>query len=627
MNNMKRNNIIVLSCLLIFASSSIYAQNGKKIYADYHGVRYTREHDGMLGRWAYYANTEKSKTGRKTLCYNADNILDNGRHEIAAVNYPQIGMYSNLDPDYIEYQILAAKTAMIDGFFIEWGFMGHENDVLLKAMQKVAGKYNFEIGVNWCDGWVYYDWITERQPEINTREKKTAYYAKCYQYLIDSVFSGPTAPMVKGQPVFYLFGQGATPEEYQWSYNQLVIPKSMKAPVPLRRWAEGGKLKNNVYIPVTASKAIDEWIKLGAVPSAWLPARVRPIDSLHPFWDHYGTQEDAIEFMKPFRDSVWNNDKPGYRIKSGFVMPGMDNRGCAGWRNSAHFVYIPRADGETYRKMWEFNLASKDKLDMMFIASWSDYTEGHEIEPTIENGDRELRTTLKYAAQFKEQNPDEKGLDLPLRLLKARKKWKFLHACGLETSLFPQKELDDAALLISKAQYAKANARLKNIENKLNKIAGKINENKIMLSESGFKIKAADEKGQYQAKNGVDIYLDKAMIDKLSQNHYDGYISFEYLDEGYQNILLTSQTDRKPENLYQNVMLTSQAGHNPENPFEEIASIKKDDTKVWKKAKVKLFKENIVYKQGEPSYRFSGDGIIKNISLSYVLYEQMNKKL
>jgi len=23
----------------------------------------------------------------------------------------------------------------------------------------------------------------------------------------------------------------------------------------------------------------------------------------------------------------------------------------------------------------------------MFIASWSDYTEGHEIEPTIENGD------------------------------------------------------------------------------------------------------------------------------------------------------------------------------------------------------------------------------------------------
>ena len=48
--------------------------------------------------------------------------------------------------------------------------------------------------------------------------------------------------------------------------------------------------------------------------------------------------------------------------------------------------------------MWKFCMAEKDSLDMMFIASWSDYTEGHEIEPTIENGDRELRTTLKYAA-------------------------------------------------------------------------------------------------------------------------------------------------------------------------------------------------------------------------------------
>ena len=47
---------------------------------------------------------------------------------------------------------------------------------------------------------------------------------------------------------------------------------------------------------------------------------------------------------------------------------------------------------------------------MMFIASWSDYTEGHEIEPTIENGDRELRTTLKYAAEFK----DEQAIRLAL---------------------------------------------------------------------------------------------------------------------------------------------------------------------------------------------------------------------
>ena len=127
-------------------------------------MRYTRAHDGKLGRWEMHAETAKSKTGRKTLCYNADFMDAAGRHDIAAAAYPQAGMQSNLDPDYIEYQILSAKAAGIDGFFIEWGFMDHENDKLLKAMQPVAAKYGFEIGVNWCDGWLYYDWITRMHP-------------------------------------------------------------------------------------------------------------------------------------------------------------------------------------------------------------------------------------------------------------------------------------------------------------------------------------------------------------------------------------------------------------------------------------------------------------------------------
>ena len=111
----------LLLFLLVSIALPALAQNGKKVYADFHGVRYTRQHDGKLGRWEMYANTEKSSTGRKSLCYNADLIDSEGRHEIAAMAYPQVGMQSNLDPDYIEYQILSAKAAKIDGFFIEWG--------------------------------------------------------------------------------------------------------------------------------------------------------------------------------------------------------------------------------------------------------------------------------------------------------------------------------------------------------------------------------------------------------------------------------------------------------------------------------------------------------------------------
>ncbi len=172
---------------------SLSAQNGKKVYADFHGVRYSRAHDGKLGRWEMHADTRKSATGRERLCYNADFVDSLGRRDIAAVAYPAVGMQSDLDPHAIEYRILSAKAAGIDGFFIEWGFMGHENDLLLRAMQPVAARYGFEIGVNWCDGWLYYDWITRLHPHIVTREQKTDHYVRCYQYLVDSVLSGPTA--------------------------------------------------------------------------------------------------------------------------------------------------------------------------------------------------------------------------------------------------------------------------------------------------------------------------------------------------------------------------------------------------------------------------------------------------
>ena len=226
------------------------AQNGKKVYADFHGVRYTRQHDGKLGRWEMYANTEKSSTGRKSLCYNADLIDSEGRHEIAAVAYPQVGMQSNLDPDYIEYQILSAKAAKIDGFFIEWGFKPHENDILLREMQKVAAKYDFEIGVNWCDGWLYYDWITKIYLEVNTREAKTEYMAKCYQYLVDSVFTGPTVPMVKGMPVFYHFGPGRKSMNTK-VLSQVKFPQGMRQPLPyaVGRIGENWKMINTFPSP------------------------------------------------------------------------------------------------------------------------------------------------------------------------------------------------------------------------------------------------------------------------------------------------------------------------------------------------------------------------------------------
>lgn len=598
---------ILFVAFFISVITPLFSQegNGKKIYADYHGVRYTREHDGRLGRWEMHADTRKSKTGRETLCYNADFIDENSRNQIAAVAYPQVGMQSNLDPHYIEYQILAAKSAKIDGFFIEWGFMLHENDILLKAMQPIAEKYGFEIGVNWCDGWLYYNWITKYYPEINSRETKTEHYVRCYQYLIDDVFSGKTAPIVNGRPVFYLFGPGATHEEYKSVLPQLNIPKGMKQPRALRRWADWGTLENDKYVSVRRSEDSEKWTELDAIPTAWLPARVRPMDSKYPNYDYYATQEDVIEFMKPFRDSIWMSDYYKYDIKSGFVMPSMDNSGCAGW-GRGHFFMIPREQGETYERMWQFNMESKDSLDMMFIASWSDYTEGHEIEPTIENGDRELRTTLKYASIFKEEALDDTGIELPLKLFELRKRTQFL--VGIRKMAKDAKiidlELDKAAILISQGIYQDASAILVVADTAIKGLEGDLKSEEIVVTADDLRYSMDMDNGCYSVSGELKLYLPEMIMEKLSASStYSGYLEFEYYDQQKERIRIYTSTEKKPKDL-----------------FGTVADFRTDNTGSWKKAKIELFEDNILYKDNSFSFLIKGEVEMKNFKVTYTTY-------
>lgn len=570
--------------VIMYSLSSCGNGNGKKVYADYHGVRYTRSHDGKLGRWEMYADTRQSSTGVSTLCYNADLVDSSGRHMIAATAYPLAGMQSNLDNDYIEYQILQAKVAGIDGFFIEWGFMPHENDELLKAMIRIAAKYDFEIGVNWCDGWLYYDWITRIFPEINDREKKTGYMAECYQYLIDNVFYSDTAPVVEGHPVFYHFGPGATVEEFGKVLAKAKLPEGAKHPVGLRRWADWGKLEDGKYIPVRESEEIDRWTELGEIPTPWIPARVRERDSIYPLWDNYAKVEDLLEFMKPFRDSVWLSSNPDFVVKSGFAMPGMDNRGCAGW-GRGHFFLIPRHEGLTYDMMWNFCMESADSLDMMFIASWSDYTEGHEIEPTEENGYRELYTTLKYASEFKGICYDPLGMELPLRLFKVRKTADFLETCGIDVNRIDS-HAGRIAMDISRGRYSAAVRRLDAAEKLLESLEEKIMEEQVTLSGSG---------------RTLDLPQD--LKKRLMTEAYDGSITFRYLDEGREFLFVRSSASKVPD-----------------DNFRIVGKVRTDNSGEWKQARIRIPSENVSFESDKPAFVFSGDVQVRDISLDLDIY-------
>ncbi len=443
------------------AGKTPYAE--KKVYADYHGPRYTREHDGNTGNWSFTGQAKNTATGNTRVVNNSDLILENGNRDLAAAAYPLIGMQSQMDPDYQEYQILLAKMANIDGFFIEWGFPGHGTDGQLDTMMALAKKYDFELGINWCDSWHLKNWITKIKPNVITREDKVNEAVNSLSTILDKLYASPVGATFDGHPIVYLFG-GFEKNEWQKISTEATIPDvfAEKTPWYFRRASMSGKVTPEGIVNFTyAGKS---WHDVLDGPFGWVPDRVRNAqqDGFTEF-DVYGTTEDALSYLETLKHTFINN--PDIPLRNSVVSPGMDNRPCAGWGDK--YKYLDRADGALYQAMWQYNVENRDYFNTVYIASWNDYTEGHQIEPTVEDGYRELKTTQEYAYQFKgEGTLDASGFELPAQLFQLRKQAEKLAAIGIETA-HHQSTLDEAGLLISQGNYSQASDLLSQVSAEL----------------------------------------------------------------------------------------------------------------------------------------------------------------
>ncbi|NLL70254.1 MAG: hypothetical protein GX238_03895 [Epulopiscium sp.] len=591
----------------------------KKIYADYHGMRYTRQVDGKLGQWKWSGTALKSKVKDTYVNWNADVVDEQGRHQTSALSYPLVGMQSLNDLDYVEYQVLLAKAANIDGFLVEWGFPEHEaNDELQKLLQ-VADRYDFEIGINWCDAWHFYEWIEAAYPDIQTRKDKVRYFKKSLQYVIDHVYGKRTGVLFDGHPLIFMFGGGPTLEEFKEIKEfPYVLPSGIKPPLffgraPIEGEEVEGKAQYHFHFnPWFSSKDTgNERAFDGAF--GWIPTRVRKGQgSSFEQWDRYATGEDTISYLRTLIDSFHKEEKFALGISS--VCPEMDNRGCASW-GKHDLSHIPREDGETYRKMWEFNLENKEKIDIVFIVSWNDFTERHQIEPTIEDGDREIQITQQYGATFKGIESDPLGIDLPLPLFYGRKRAAFLRNIGISTEEV-DKYLDQLALCIAQGQYKKGKAWLIKADTKLQKLELTIQKKIVQVDSFSQEITVfANQVGMnenviFSMDHGIYITFKEELADSLRKNHFIGWLSFEYLDEGEGSILVKTHTDRE-------------ATWNGD--FSIVCDIKKDNTREWKKAKVKVFKENTTLDHGldhQSDFIFQGEGNIKKIEFTFEIYSK-----
>lgn len=600
---------LISACVTLHSVATADEAAPRKVYADYHSARYTREHDGALGLWKFSTVGKTSRVPNPVVNRNADLIGENGRHALAAADYPLVGMQSELDPDYLEYQILSAKSANIDGFFVEWGYFEHASERIRRALTAVAARYDFEIGINLCDRWLFTQ-IQGKHPELKTREQLVEAFVANYQELLRTLGTAPTTVRFKGRPVLFLFGDGLSPDEFD-RLNRVALPADgaggpcvLVRPKLAARFGPEGAL--------TQTWDVAPWFdpKLGFYRGTagffgWVPTRARTNgsgDLLRQF-DRFGTVDDALDYLKVINSVAGS----GPRVSS--ATPGFDNRNCAGW--GSDFSLLERGHGELYRAMWEFNLANASRIDWVFLPTWNDWTEGSQIEPSVEDQGLLLKLTAAAAAKFKHVQAEPALTEIPLRLFTLRQRVHRLQQIGVKLSSSATETLDQAALALAKRDAVAARTNLNQAdaitteaENRLPAPDGLM----LMADDGRLVLAAAGKASSPNPGMPLRLRLDDTFATTLRGSYYEGVLEFEYRPSARGKLEILTDTSRPRSEL---------------GDFGVVADLNLLGAGEWQTARVRLSARNCAWQHrltGNNDLEFRGAAEVRNVRLSVSYY-------
>jgi glycoprotein endo-alpha-1,2-mannosidase len=319
--------------------------------------------------------------------HNPDLVLTNGRRDIASVYYPLIGPYDSAQPDVVEYHMLTALAAKIDGFFIDWYGISSEEEKGFGTLLDAAARIGFKMCVCFEDkamfGYGY---------NVRTRDEAVRNAISNLNYVLETHGAHPAYLRIDGVPVVINFS---------WSEPaDSVKPKAdgFSAAEYSRILSEVRK-KNPVYFIHDYHAHIRE--------SYWDVS-----DNVYPWLDVNG---DALERFYGEARQRYRARK--IRFVTSLVYPGFDNTGVWGWGDGPFIT--PRDNGAFYSRSWERALSNNVRF--VQIATWNDFGEGATIEPTLDYGYQYLERTEKYAARLKHlPSNGGAGLGIPLMIYRER---------------------------------------------------------------------------------------------------------------------------------------------------------------------------------------------------------------
>jgi hypothetical protein len=334
--------------------------------------------------------------------FNPEKII-NGRREIASKFYPLTDPYDSFDKNIVEYQLLTMKLAGIDGIIIDWyGLtdlydysMLHRNTTLLVDM---AEKFGLSFAICYEDRTVI---ELEKRGRLNI--SRALHVANEIRWLSENWFSRKNYLHYDDKPILLSFGTDNMSDE-EW--NQAI--------------------KSSKILVAYVSQAIPRKSAIGAFD--W-PVPSQGLDIHKKFIKKSDDWELAIPVAFPRFDDIYEQAKV-----------------------HASYGHIPDDNGETFRELLTDAINSNSPF--IQIATWNDWGEGTSIEPSVEFGNRDLRTIqdLRRSLIDGEFCHNLKSLSLPLKLLELRRK-----------SSISSSVLNSIAKLIAEGDTEKAFKKISNL--------------------------------------------------------------------------------------------------------------------------------------------------------------------
>jgi hypothetical protein len=268
-------------------------------------------------------------------------------------HYPTAGPYDSLDPATVARHLDLAAGNGITGFIASWWGRGDRTDQQLKLLLKAAGRRKIAI--------------TAYVEQAKSADALASDILYVYQHYMHS------AAWLKlgSKPVIFLFDR---------VLQTIGLDGWKVARARIEKTAPGA-----IVFAGTAN-SLDE-----------IAARKSLFDVLHIYSLQFEAAKhaDDADWRKAFYGG-WVKAQAGLKATTATVMPGFDDSRAP---DRDKPILFDRGDGSPYARLWQAAIAAKP--DWVLIVSFNEWHEGSEIEPSRENGERELAMTRGLSQIFR----------------------------------------------------------------------------------------------------------------------------------------------------------------------------------------------------------------------------------